>query len=491
MTIAPSTWVGPGPGETVWGEGTDAMNAFETLMWRGETASTLRSTCVGIEVLDGSPDWDAFVATHERAIRLVPRLRHRVIEVPLALAAPRWTEDPNFDLHFHVRRMRLPEGAEFADLLVTAEQIAMSAFDRARPLWEATLVEGLPEGRSAYIFKLHHAISDGLGIMRLLTHLHAPLHGRSVHFPPYDPAPSIGALGALAADARDRVEAAPRQLRRAGSAAGRALRAPLPALRSGLAYGSSLRRVFSPPQATPSPLLAERSANWRFAALDVDFDALRRAAKAAGGSINDAYIASLMGGYRHYHEAMGEPVGPIPVAIPISLRSAEDAGGGGNAIASARLAGPIDVADPAARMAIIGDQVRSAREEPAMNNLNVLGPALARLPAAAIGLRDRQHDQGQRPAGQQRARGAGGRLPRRGTGRAALRLRAAAGLPGDDHAGDARWNRLCGRQLRRRGLHLWRAVRGLALRRVRRGARPRRPGLPTHHAPLTGRGDAT
>jgi WS/DGAT/MGAT family acyltransferase len=367
----------------IWGDGRDTMNAFEVLMWRGETASMLRSTCVALEILETTPTWPDLLAAHERVIRTVPRLRQRVVEAPLGLAAPRWTEDPNFDLHFHLRRMRLPEGSGYDELFATAEQIGMSAFDRARPLWESTLVEGLPDGRSAYVFKVHHAISDGLGFMQMLTHFHAPTRGAG-YLPPYDPAPTIGSFGALAADARDRVEAAPRHVRKLGSLAARALRAPLPAVRDGIAYGASLRRVFSPPQATPSPLLADRSANWRFAALDVDFDALRRASKAVGASLNDAYISALMGGYRRYHEAMGLPVGPIPVAIPISLRAAEEAAGGGNQIASARLAGPIDVEDPAARMAIIGDQVRAARDEPAMNNLNLLGPALAKLPAAAL-----------------------------------------------------------------------------------------------------------
>lgn len=89
----------------VWGDGSNAMNAFETLMWKSETASMLRSTCVAIDVLESVPDWDAFVATHQHAIRLVPRLRQRVVDAPLGLALPRWTEDPNFDLHFHLRRM--------------------------------------------------------------------------------------------------------------------------------------------------------------------------------------------------------------------------------------------------------------------------------------------------------------------------------------------------------------------------------------------------
>jgi diacylglycerol O-acyltransferase len=359
------------------------MNAFETLMWRAEEVSTLRSTCLGVELLDGTPAWEDVVAVHDRATRFVPRLRHRVVQPPLGLAPPRWADDPNFDLHFHLRRISLPAGAGWSELLEVAEQTAMSAFDRARPLWEGVLVEGLPEGRSAYLLKLHHSISDGLGILRMMSYLHLPLDGPSGAAAMPSTA-SLGPFGALAADARERLRSAPRLAVRAGALGGRALREPLPSMLSGVAYSRSLKRVFTPPKAGASPLLAERSSNWRFAALDVDFDSLRRASKAAGASLNDAYLAALLGGYRRYHEAMGVPVGPIPVAIPISLRPVDAADDGGNAIASARLAGPVDVADPVVRMSILGAQVRAAKAEPAMNNLNLLGPMLARLPAGAI-----------------------------------------------------------------------------------------------------------
>jgi hypothetical protein len=190
-------------------------------------------------------------------------------------------------------------------------------------------------------------------------------------------------LEALRAHAVDGVRSTPDVLRKAGGTALKALANPPESVRSSLRYTTSLKRVLSPPDAQPSPLLANRSTNWRFAALDVDFPALRAAAKTVGASINDAYLAALLGGYRLYHEAMGVPPQPIPIAIPMSLRSAEDAHGG-NEIASARLAAPMDLVDPAKRMLAIGEQVRRARGEPAMNNLSVIAPALARLPAGVI-----------------------------------------------------------------------------------------------------------
>jgi len=42
-------------------------------------------------------------------------------------------------------------------LLEAAAQLAMSPFDRARPPWEAVLYEGLPDGRAAYVLKMHHS----------------------------------------------------------------------------------------------------------------------------------------------------------------------------------------------------------------------------------------------------------------------------------------------------------------------------------------------
>ncbi|GAA0629806.1 wax ester/triacylglycerol synthase family O-acyltransferase [Sporichthya brevicatena] len=368
-----------------WGGGSDVMNAFEALMWRVEDASPVRSTCVGIELLDGTPNWNAVVETHHRLTRLIPRLRHRVVSPPMGLAPPRWAEDPNFDLHYHLRRTRLPDDAGWAGLLAAAEKAAMRGFDRARPPWEAVLYEGMPDGKSAYVLKLHHSISDGLGIMKLLTYLNPPAGLETPPGPELTPRPSkvMTPLDALRAHAVEGVLGTPDVLRKAGGTALRALSNPPESVRASARYTSSLKRVLSPPAAEPSPLLAERSTNWRFAALDVDFAALRAAAKTVGASINDAYLAALLGGYRLYHEAMGVPPQPVPIAIPMSLRPAE-AANGGNEIASARLAGPMEIVDPAKRMLEIGDQVRRARAEPAMNNLSVIAPAIARLPAGVI-----------------------------------------------------------------------------------------------------------
>ena len=145
----------------------DRMSEADALMWAIESDPFLRSTINSVWVLDRAPDWERFDRKLERCAREIPRLRQRVVSDPLGLAAPRWEIDPDFDVKFHVRRIAAPgDGSERA-LLDLAQPIGMQAFDRDRPLWELYCVEGLEGGRVGMIMKLHHAVSDGVGLVRM------------------------------------------------------------------------------------------------------------------------------------------------------------------------------------------------------------------------------------------------------------------------------------------------------------------------------------
>lgn len=372
-----------GDAPLAWGAATE-MNALEALMWRAEADPRLRSTICALELLDTTPDWERFEAACDWATRLVPRFRQRVVEPALGIGAPGWAIDPDFDLHYHVRRVRLPEGGGWRALLAAAEQVAMTPFDRARSPWEAILYEGMPDGRAAFLLKMHHSTTDGMGGVQLLSQLHSrtrdPDPGK-----PQPPAPLpewTTPADVLARQMARDVAGVPGLLRGAGGAL-RAMARPDRTAREALRFGGSLRRVLSDPEAQGSPLLRGRSLSWRFLALDVVFADLRAAGKAAGGSINDAYIAALLGGFRRYHEELGAPIERMPIAVPISVRRADD-DQGGNRFAGARLAAPVGIADPRERIAAVHALVRGARGEPAVEALGLLAPALARLPGPVI-----------------------------------------------------------------------------------------------------------
>ena len=360
------------------------LTSIETMMWRADADPVMRSTMTVVELLDVEPEWSRLVAAHEWACRMVPRFRDRVTEPLGPFGTPVWSRAPHLDLHYHLRRVRLGGDGGLPELFTLAEQLAMTPFDRARPPWDAVLVEGLPGGKAAYLLKLHHALTDGLG----MTHLLAQLHSRRREHTPDKPQPAVAEqadsnlVDELVRQLQRTVSAVPPALRGGAGLLASSLRSPWGQLRDGLRYVDSARRVLSPPATPGSPLLASRSASWRFVALDVPLADLKAAASACRGSLNDAYLAALLGGFRLYHEEMGAPLpsdAMVPLTVPVSVRRPGDAAGG-NHIAPARLRAPVGLANPHTRMIMLRSSMIAARNEPALRSFELVTPLLARLP---------------------------------------------------------------------------------------------------------------
>ena len=82
------------------------MSDSDALMWNIEKDPLLRSTIVTVLLLDRAPDWDRLVDKIERGTWMIPRMRQRVATPLLRMGPPQWSGDPNFDLRYHLRRVR-------------------------------------------------------------------------------------------------------------------------------------------------------------------------------------------------------------------------------------------------------------------------------------------------------------------------------------------------------------------------------------------------
>ena len=370
-----------------WG-GSRELSAFEAMMWLAEADPHLRSTTTSVLVLDSLPDWGRLVAGHDWITRAAPRLRQRVMEPTLGLDMPVWVDDPEFILDYHLRRVRLPEPGTERQLFDYAQTLAMTPFDRFRPPWEAVLVEGLEGGRAAYILKLHHAISDGIGIMQLLTEaLNVLRQGRE--FPALKPtrkARKTTSLELAAKGALHRFLKLPHDATDSVSSllemAAEWLRKP-EALREACDYLASAKRMLATKPATGSPILSKRSLGTRFDAFEIPLADIKVAAKSVGASLNDLFLAGLIGGFRRYHEQMGVKLQKMPVGFPISLRTEGDTAGG-NKFAGAQYPAPIGERDPLKRIEHIQNFVRSARTEPALDIVLKIAPVMVRLPTPVL-----------------------------------------------------------------------------------------------------------
>jgi diacylglycerol O-acyltransferase / wax synthase len=368
-----------------WGGGQD-LSAWEALMWRTGGDYRTRSTGVVVELLDTEPNWDRLVAAHDRLTQRVPRLRERVVEPVLSLVAPAWSPDPHFDLEYHLQRVRLPAEGSMAELRAVAAQFAARPLDPERPPWEALLVLGLAGGQAAYLFKPHHSLSDGIGLLQLLdlTHGHSREPGGADESPVPEPRRAESPEGLLINRLAGKVVSAPGgALREAVHVAGRLAGDPIGTTSDAIKFAMSLRRVLAPPDAPHSPALTGSGSGYRLDTLDVAFDDLKAAGRSAGGSVNDAFLAGLLGGVRRYHEKLSLTIESIPIAVPVSLRTDADPMGA-NRFAAARFAAPVGEPDPRIRIAAIHQFIADARTEPALGFLDLLAPVLSRLPGIVL-----------------------------------------------------------------------------------------------------------
>ena len=363
----------------------DELGAVDQLLHRGEANPRTRSGIMALELLDTTPDWERYRTNFEYASRRIPRLRQKVVMPTLPTAAPRWVIDPDFNLDFHVRRVRVPEPGTLREVFDLAEVLLQSPLDIS--LWSATLIEGLADGRAAELLHLSHAVTDGVGGVEMFAHVYDLERDPELQPPPPLPIPEtlsandlmrqgFSALpGAIVGGVRGAVTGAV-------GAVGKAITRPTSAVSGALEYANSSARVMR--QAAPSsPVLSMRSLSSRSEAIDIPLSDLHRAAKAAGGSINDAYLAGLCGGLRRYHEALGVPIATLPMAVPVNLRHDSDPAGG-NRFAGVNLAAPIGTADPAKRIKKIRSQMTQRRDEAAIDVIGMVAPLLSVLPNAVL-----------------------------------------------------------------------------------------------------------
>jgi diacylglycerol O-acyltransferase len=363
------------------------MSDEDALMWNIEKDPVLRSTIVAVAVLDQAPVWERLRERFDRATLLIPRLRQRVVSPPLRIAPPRWVHDASFDLDFHLRRYGLPAPATTRSLLDVVGPMAAASFDRARPLWEFTLLDGLENDRSAMVLKVHHSITDGVGGMELLLHLVD--FERDATDPQDRPAaPPAERLSTLTLVRDSVVHTQRRVVGVARRLPGTLLRSvtgtitnPVGTATSFADTARSVARTLAPASKPMSPIMTTRGLGRRLDVFDVPLDAMKRAAKAGEGSINDAFVAAVIGGLMEYHARHGEGVDALRMTMPINLRTSSDAPGG-NKFAPARFGVPTSVTDPRERMQAVRQLVKGWRAEPALAMTGQLALVLNRLPTA-------------------------------------------------------------------------------------------------------------
>lgn len=355
------------------------MTELESTMWRANKHPENSTQGGVLQVLGSAPTYEEMLEWHRAGISRFPRFREKVVEPAIPVGPPVWVEDPDFDLAHHVEHISLSGSASMREVLDAAREVALRPLDPSRPPWFGAYIDGLANGRSAYFLVVSHCLMDGHGSVQLLEDLHTNDAGQASLSKTGSQVPSSTdvALG----QALDRVRSAPKAVSRTADVVVNAVKA---GPKRNLEFLSSVKRVMAPPPPSTSPLLGTGArTNWQYGVLDVPLSDLKAAGKAAGGTLNDAYVAAVLGGLRIYHERRSLEIGDITINMPVSVRNANDAQGG-NKFAAAFLTAPSSVADPRERVLRVGARSRKASAEPALDFFSLVLPVLNRAPSSVL-----------------------------------------------------------------------------------------------------------
>jgi WS/DGAT/MGAT family acyltransferase len=305
---------------------------------------------------DGGLDFDRIRAYVAARLHLIPRYRQRIVAVPLGTRRV-WADDEHFNLDYHLRHTSLPRPGSAEQLRRLAARIVSQPLDRARPLWEIWVVEGLAGGgRFALIAKTHHCMIDGVSGVDLMAVLLSPaaddVPGEAPRWLPR-PAPTPFQLFRDEMLRRARETAAlvrgvpwtPAQVRGALDAVWQSVGA----------LGETLLAAASPASETPlnRPIGPHRRFDW----LVLDLADVKAVKDRLGGTVNDVVLATVAGALQRFLERRRVNVDVLDVraSVPVSLRGADGRGTLGNQIAVWVTPLPVAERDPLRRLARVRD----------------------------------------------------------------------------------------------------------------------------------------
>lgn len=318
------------------------------------------STCVfeagPLRRADGGIDAEAIRNATLSALPFIPRYRQKLAYAPFSDRAM-WVDDERFNIDYHIRHTSLPRPGSDEQLKLLSARIMEQHLDRSRPLWEMWVVEGLEGDRFALVSKVHHCMVDGIAGVELLTVLLDPV----ADAPRRKPAPFIPHRAPTSTELLcDTV------LRRASlpfKALGdlqRFWREADDARREIVVRARAVSEMVVGTLRRPSetPLNHEIGPHRRFDWKVMDLARLRELRARLGGSLNDIVLAVVTGAVQDYLSRRRINPGAVDfrVMAPVSVRTDDERGAGGNRISAWLIDLPLQEADPREQLARIREQ---------------------------------------------------------------------------------------------------------------------------------------
>jgi diacylglycerol O-acyltransferase / wax synthase len=232
------------------------------------------------------------------------------------------------DLEYHVRHVSVPAPGTMHQFSELVSFLNTTLLDRAQPLWECYIIEGIKDNHCAIMIKVHHALIDGGGALQLFRN--------SMSTSPRDKAIRAAWMPSdKVKPKRTRSRVSESQLKKLTSLFGK-----LPGGIMGTAtefanLGAQSLKLKPKTSALPFGAkktifnnIAQSSAR-RYANCEIPLQQVKAIAKATETTVNDVMMAVIDDGLHHYLKDQGESIDvPLVTLMAMSFRSAEHNAGG-------------------------------------------------------------------------------------------------------------------------------------------------------------------
>jgi WS/DGAT/MGAT family acyltransferase len=313
--------------------------------------------------------------------------------VPLELGRPLWVDDPHFNIRYHIRHTSLPSPGSDEQLRNLVGRVMSQQLDRAKPLWEIWIAEGLEDDRWAILSKTHHCMVDGVSGTDLLTVIldqsPKPKREKAKRWEPEEQPSSVQ----LFRSALQERLVSPYEIARSVRSA---LRGPRRLMEQVREIGIGLGTFRSMAQSTSEtalngPIGPHRRWDWAKTTLDE----IRAIRKVHGGTVNDVVLAVITRGFRDLLQSRGEPVADrvVRTLVPVSVRKEDERGAYNNRVSVMFAELPVGIEDPLERLASIREQLNLLKERKqavaaeALTSMSGFAPPMLLALAARVGTR--------------------------------------------------------------------------------------------------------
>lgn len=295
-------------------------------------------------------------------LHLIPRYRQK-LKYLSSENRPVWVDDDHFSLDYHIRHTSLPRPGTDNQLKHKSARIMERHLDRARPLWELWVVEGLEGDRFALISKVHHCMIDGISGVDLMKILMSPAPLREVPEPhSYIPRRAPSRMEFIREKLLRRVKLPYETLRDFQKVTNHAKDLGQEASMRLRSVAETLGATFRVPSETP--LNHEIGPHRHFDWLNMDLGQVKSIRHALGGTVNDVVLTIVTGGVRRFLQR--RQVNPSTVEFrimaPVSVRTDQDHGTFGNRVSAWIVDLPVSESDPREQLKRIQKRTEELKE---------------------------------------------------------------------------------------------------------------------------------